>query len=318
MSPGRAGAQRPRQVPAGGYGQFPLSYFDHLPLCLSPMAYVVVGQVLRRTRWGDGAISRDQKRDWCGILQRDFAEKLGITKRCLQKALDEAESAGCLVSRKADKPGRGMARLDYACAVENFLKVPCRKLSRSGNPAPGPKPTEAVETLPVVLACPEGLECRVDQLVQLDDGTLTNEPLMKTKKKQVVKANSCSPTDGKGKPDKANSCSPIRPRVRQIAEQFTPRLGAGPADDILLVIQRVLGNASDEQFATAVAAKAAKVRSYKLLVHIAQDCADTAPAWNRQHASAPARQDGEYTCADCGKLRTWRGGCACEAQGASA
>jgi len=302
-------------APSGGWSVVPNTYFDHLPRCLSASAYLVVGQILRRTRWGDAV--RNDNRDWLSMRQAAMAENLGLTERGVRKALDEAVEMGCLVVRKVGRD------LEYACQVDRFPSLKVRKLERSGNPAPGPK-AEAAERLPAALTCPQGLECPVDELVQLEDGTLSNKPLLQMKGKSPKHRNNCSGVDGKVKAEHRNNCSAIRPSLRAIAEQFTPRLGVGPPDDILLVIQRVLGDASDEQFAVAVAAKRAKVSGYGLLVRIAQDCAGTADAWKRQHAPAEA-EAGDSTaamgdrapapCAFCGGPRDRLGARTCKACG---
>jgi hypothetical protein len=302
-------------VAPGGYGQFPLAYFDHVMLCVRPTAVVVIGQVVRWTDWGEGTASRDQQQQWFRMPNRELAKKLRVSERAIEVAYAEAESIGYLVQRKIKEPGRGRsaARVEWACVVENFRKGKPRELQRSGNPnaQPSPKRGEAAR-MPAALTCPKGLECPVDQLVELPDGTLSNRPLLKTKEQG---ADSPQISSGREKPTSHKSVREdvaIRPRLRAVLERFMVKFGRGPSDAEVLEIQGDLRDAAEEQFEVAAMDAFQRVKSYRYLRPIARECAQTADAWNRQHAAAPSRAERKYPCADCGEMRTWDGGCACK------
>ncbi len=312
MPPRRAEARSLRRVPWSDFGQYPHSYFDHLPFCLSPTAYVVVGQILRRTRWGDQVLSRSQggedlNRDWLALRQQDFAERLRITENGLRKALDEAVVSGCLVSRRIDKPGRGpnAARLEYACAVEAFPKAKVREVNRSGNPEPGAKADPKGEPVPVPCSAALAATCPLPKLVEVEVA-----PTLKTKGEVAPYPNTRCGSAGKPTPTAvvvADSSPAIRPRLRGILEGFMVKFGRGPSDAEILEIQGDLGGATDEQFEVAAMGAFQRVKSYRYLRPIARECAQTAEAWNRHHARASA--SGGDQCESCGQRRVFEGRC---------
>jgi hypothetical protein len=121
-------AAAPQRKPAKSaascrWSAIPDSFFDELPSRLSAAAYVVVGQVLRRTRWSD-AVQRPCK-EWAAFNKEELARQLGVTVRTVFKAFEEAEAAGVLRSRKKG------TRCEYSADVEAFSAVqerPPRKL----------------------------------------------------------------------------------------------------------------------------------------------------------------------------------------------
>jgi hypothetical protein len=291
MPPGRADSKATPPKPSAGWGVYPDTYFDRLPFCLSPAAYIVVGQVLRWTRWGPAARSRDQQRDWFSVRQKAWADKLGWTEGGLRKALSEAEDSGCLVTRKDGK------QVEYSCAVDRFALAAYRKLDRSGNPSPGekdPKPK------PVPVPCSQDLLelCSLPELAGVDCQATGKHPL-KTKGETEEHRNSscgvCPAAEAKKtltvEPEHRNTCYGIRPEIRNIVEGFTAQLGKAPTEPQLGAIEAKLLGASPEQFESLIRIKTPKIRSYAFLVHLAKDCAQSREAWERQaskHKASPS------------------------------
>jgi len=294
MPPGRARA-------AGasvGYGQFPNSYFSHLFYRVPLFSWAIVGQILYRTRWGEGVVSLQQQAEWFRPDQKKWAEQLGITDRGLRNAVREA--GACIEERQVGR------YVEYRCVVEQFIRMPVRESSRSGNPAPERKTPGQGASVP----CSADLLaiCPLPELAHLEASELKTKgktPQQRNSRSAVESArgkahrNSRSAVESARGKAHRNSRSAVRPGIRGIVEQFTARFGVGPGDDVLIEIQRALGDASEEQFAAAVAAKAVKVRSYKFLALIAHECAQTAGAWQRQHGPVEPRLERRVDPAVC-------------------
>lgn len=294
----------PEARPSRGWRVVPDTYFERLPFCLSPAAYIVVGQVLFWTRWGEAARHRDQQRDWFSIRQKAWAEKLKMTEGGLRKALREAEDSGCLVTRTS---GGSKRELEYSCAVENFAKAPLRELSRCGNP--DPRASRGQKPEPVAVPCPRELVsiCPLPEMVGLERSVL------KTQEKDKQHRNSSCGVSKPNKEGHRNSSHGIRPEIRELVESFTPRLGVGPSEEQLRRIEEKLKGASPEQFRLAVQVKCLKtpVTGYGIFELWAEDCARSRSAWERRtrgHArgasgAAPTVDRDHQRCV-CGNAKT--------------
>jgi hypothetical protein len=279
----------PSPAVSAGYSTVPDSYFDHLPKCLSPTAYVVVGQILRRTRWGDPV--RLNRPEWARLSIEDMAQRLAVDEKTVRRAFAEAETAGCIESRRSGQ------HLEYCAKVEAFTRARVREWE------PKPAKTKAAPAaeplrLPVAIACPKGLECPVEELVERQDGTFCNElqpgatgcnGRKKGEEQRTIMSgvvNIGDRTIMSGVPKSTPLSSP-RAALRSLVEaRFVERLGTAPPDGLLDQVLTELRGASLEQYAHALDAHQAKVKAWGILPHLAKDCARGRAVWEAGRVEA--------------------------------
>ena len=278
--PERRSTGLPSWLVSQGYTPVPRGFFRELGGRLDYGAFLCLGIVLEESVGKPRSPGAPAPEISEPITEEQFARWTGLTVRGIRHSLDDLDRLGLL---RREKRGRGYS---YGIIPERLWSLPerpPRKLHRE------PKPASATaQPLPVILACPLGSECPVNEVYDGPDG-LTNVRL--TGEQEANNTGTRVPVSTDDQPAMVGErktkdtgtrvpvSAPPNGDLRAMLERtLAAKLRSLPDQAILGVIAKALGDAPIRELEAAIELKRDKVKSWPFVPLLAKDCR---VAWER-------------------------------------